>query len=124
MCPTHHQRALALFVLLLPRVVGSRGHLRYMTFFSDGDCNATAVAAMAGWSNLCVSGNLTSLKRARASGMASGLSLVDAQNILMQAPGQGPKDWAVWRKPDGACIKSAACLNSWDGLGERSQGPL
>ena len=102
-----------------PPAAAARGHLRYMTFFSDKDCNATAVAAMKGWSNLCISGNLARLRRAQKSGMASGLSLVDAQNILQQTPGQGPNDWAVWRKPDGPCLRNATCINSWNGLGKR-----
>ena len=95
---------------------GSAKHLRFMTFFSDGDCNATARAAMKGWSNLCISGNLTNLRAAKQAGM---LSLIDAQNILMATPGQASQGWAVWSKPDGACLRNESCANHWDGLGKR-----
>ena len=95
------------------------GHLRYLTFFGTEDCNATAVAAMQGMSNLCISGNLTSLRAAHQAGMAAGLSLIDAQNILQQTPGQAMYDWGVFRKPDGSCLRNASCVGHWDGLGKR-----
>lgn len=104
---------------LLPARATASRHLKYMTFFGDGDCNATAVAAMVGWSNLCISGNLTNLNRAMGFGMAPGLSLIDAQNILVQTPGQQAEDWAVWRKPNGACLRNASCADTWNGLGAR-----
>jgi hypothetical protein len=109
-------------------------HLKYMSFYSG--CNSTAASEMSGWSNLCLTGNLTNLKRAKQlHGIGSALYLMDAQNMLVQAgcyfdsgatckrdPAITPANgWGIYRRPPSACVANATCLMHWDGLAPRWQ---
>ena len=112
----------------------SARHLKYMSFYSG--CNATAASELSGWSNLCLTGNLTNLQRAKTTyGIDSALYLMDAQNMLVgdgcyqfdhngTACTRDPaistaNGWGIYRRPPAACAANVTCLLHWDGLAPR-----